>query len=121
MLKVQSGDWKGEKHVPIIHAPKSVKKGEAFELKVTVGDEIAHPNTLEHHIAWFKVYFVPTAGQFPVEIGNFEFRAHGEGGIFDEPHAATKVKLDQSGHFHVLSYCNIHGLWDAETEIKVNE
>jgi len=24
---IQSGDWKGEKHVPVIHAPEKVKKG----------------------------------------------------------------------------------------------
>lgn len=119
MLKVQSGDWKGEKHVPIIHAPQSVKKGQAFELKVSVGDGIAHPNTLEHHIAWFKVYFVPKEGKFPVEIGNFDFRAHGEGGVFNEPYATTKVKLNESGSFYVNSYCNIHGLWESEADITV--
>ncbi len=47
---LQSGDWKGEKHVPIIHAPEKVESGESFELKVTIGDAIGHPNTLEHHI-----------------------------------------------------------------------
>jgi hypothetical protein len=30
---LQSGDWKGEKHVPIIHAPEKVKSGEGFDLK----------------------------------------------------------------------------------------
>lgn len=119
MFNVQTGDWKGEKHVPVIHAPKTVKKGEAFELKVSVGDEIAHPNTLEHHIAWMKVYFMPAEGKFPVELGNFEFRAHGEGGAYDEPSAATKVKLDEGGQIIVVSYCNIHGVWQSEADITV--
>ena len=28
---VQSGDWKGEKHVPSIDAPTTVKAGEVFK------------------------------------------------------------------------------------------
>ncbi|MDW7671926.1 MAG: desulfoferrodoxin family protein, partial [Bacillota bacterium] len=31
---LQTGDWKGEKHVPVIHIPENVRAGEAFELKV---------------------------------------------------------------------------------------
>jgi superoxide reductase len=37
----QSADWKQEKHVPVIEAPKKAKKGEFFEVKVTIGKEIA--------------------------------------------------------------------------------
>ena len=48
---IQSGDWKGEKHVPVIDAPASVKAGEAVCVKLCVGAEIAHPNTPEHFIA----------------------------------------------------------------------
>ena len=33
----QSGDWKGEKHVPVIHAPESAKAGEEVEVKVLIG------------------------------------------------------------------------------------
>ena len=75
---LQSGDWKGEKHVPVIHAPEKVKKGEEFEIKTLVGEEIAHPNTLEHHIAWIKVFYHPEGSKFPIEIGNYDFSAHGE-------------------------------------------
>jgi len=47
---VQTGDWKAEKHVPVIVAPGSVKAGEKFVVEVSVGKEIPHPNTTEHHI-----------------------------------------------------------------------
>lgn len=40
---LQTGDWKGEKHVPVIHAPDKVKAGEGFELKLSIGDAIKHP------------------------------------------------------------------------------
>ena len=74
---LQTGDWKGEKHVPVIHAPEKVKAGEGFELKISIGDAIKHPNTLEHHIAWFKVFYVEEGGKFPVELVTFNFSAHG--------------------------------------------
>ncbi|SKC79387.1 class II SORL domain-containing protein [Maledivibacter halophilus] len=116
---LQTGDWKGEKHVPVIHAPEKVKAGEGFDLKVSIGDEIKHPNTLEHHISWFKVFFHPENAKFPVEIGDFKFTAHGEGEVLDEPVALTNVKLNKSGTIYAVSYCNIHGLWENSKEIVV--
>ncbi|SHI07046.1 class II SORL domain-containing protein [Sporanaerobacter acetigenes] len=118
---LQSGDWKGEKHVPVIHAPENAKKGEEIEIKVLVGEEIKHPNTLEHHISWIKVFFHPEGSKFPIEIGNYNFSAHGEGEIYEEPEIAIKVKLDKPGSIHALSYCNIHGLWENSVEIKVED
>ncbi len=47
---VQTADWKAEKHVPVIAAPDAVKAGEKFVVELSVGKEIAHPNTTEHHI-----------------------------------------------------------------------
>lgn len=116
---LQSGDWKGEKHVPIITAPEKVKAGEAFELKVGVGEAIGHPNTLEHHIAWIKVFFAAEGAKFPVELANFQFAAHGESDIFADPFASAKVKLPQSGTLYAVSYCNIHGLWENALDITV--
>ncbi|SDK84114.1 class II SORL domain-containing protein [Natronincola ferrireducens] len=116
---LQSGDWKGEKHVPVIHAPEKVKAGETFDLRVSIGDEIPHPNTLEHYISWVKVFFFQDGGKFPVELAEFKFTAHGEGGNFSEPAGATKVKLNKSGTIYAVSYCNIHGVWENNKEITV--
>jgi len=116
---VQTGDWKGEKHVPVIQCPEKVTANEAFELKVLVGEAIAHPNTLEHHIAWIKVYFLAEGKKFPVELATFNFSAHGEGEIFTEPVGVTNVKLPTSGTILATSYCNIHGLWENSLDIIV--
>jgi superoxide reductase len=43
----QTADWKTEKHVPVIECQDRVKAGELFPVKVTLGKEIAHPNTTE--------------------------------------------------------------------------
>lgn len=115
----QSADWKGEKHVPAIDAPASVKAGEEFEVSVQVGKEIEHPNTLEHHIVWIKLYYLPEGAKLPVEIGDYNFSAHGEGEAFTSPKVATKLKLTKGGKLISTSYCNIHGLWTSEVDIKV--
>ena len=117
---LQTGDWKGEKHVPVIHIPDKISADDSFELKVSIGDAVAHPNTLEHHIAWFKVFFVEEGGKFPVEIATFDFSAHGEGGSFSEPVGVTQVKLNKSGTLYAVSYCNIHGLWENSVEVKLD-
>lgn len=116
---VQSGDWKGEKHVPFIKAPEKVTAGEAFEVMVHIGEEIGHPNTLEHYIAWMKLYFQPEGGKFPIEVGTFTFAAHGEEAVFTEPKIVTTVKTDKPGTFHALSYCNIHGLWENSMDVTL--
>ena len=114
---VKTGDFKGEKHVPVISAPESINKDEKVEVKVTVGEAIAHPNTLEHHIAWIKLFFVEDDGKFLVELGDAQFTAHN--GSFTEPTALFKVQLPATGKLVALSYCNIHGLWSSEKAVQV--
>lgn len=115
----QSADWKGEKHVPAIDAPELVKAGEKFEVKVQVGKEIEHPNLFEHHIAWIKLYYLPEGSKLPIEIGNYDFSAHGETNTFTSSKVVTELKLEKSGKLISTSYCNIHGLWTSEVDIKV--
>lgn len=117
---IQSGDWKGEKHVPAITAPKSFNAGDIVEVKVCVGEEIAHPNTLEHHIAWIKLFYLPEGAKLPVELASSEFSANGELESFTDPTVIAKVKLPKSGKLIALSYCNIHGLWESNVEIEMN-
>ncbi|WP_069650677.1 class II SORL domain-containing protein [Caloranaerobacter ferrireducens] len=118
---LQSGDWKNEKHVPVIQIPEKVKPNEEFELKISIGKEIKHPNTLEHHISWIKVFYLPEDSKFPIELGNFNFTAHGENDVLNEPTVTTHIKLNKSGTIYALSYCNLHGLWENSTEIKIEE
>ena len=76
--KIQSADWKSEKHVPVITCPDKVEPDEWTRVTITLGAEIAHPNTTEHHIRWLKAFFVPDGGKFAYDLGTFEFNAHGE-------------------------------------------
>ncbi len=116
---VQTGDWKGEKHVPVIHCADKVKADTAVDIKVSIGDAVAHPNTFEHHIKWIKVFYLPEGGKFPVEVADFNFTAHGEGEGFTSPVGFTQIKVQKSGTIIALSYCNIHGLWESSASITV--
>ncbi len=123
---LKSEDWKKEKHVPVIEAPDSVKSGETFEIKVSVGKEVSHPNTTEHHIRFVQIFYKPEGGKSAYQLANCEFTAHGESteGANEGPaythHAATvSVQLKQPGTLIAMSLCNIHGLWESFTEIKV--
>lgn len=72
----QGADWKKEKHVPVVECPDLVKAGDRFTIHVSVGKEIPHPNTTEHHIRWIQLFFKPEEEQYSYQLGNFEFTAH---------------------------------------------
>lgn len=61
----QTADWKMEKHVPVIECTDKVKGGKFFPVKVTLGKEIAHPNTTEHHIRGFRFISTRTGKSLP--------------------------------------------------------
>ncbi len=78
---------------------KQLKKGEIVEVNVNIGEEIAHPNTFEHYISWIKVYFHPEGGNFPIEIGTYDFAAHGEYDVFTEPNVTLKFKAENQEQY----------------------
>ncbi|TFG73217.1 MAG: Neelaredoxin [Anaerolineales bacterium] len=123
---IQSADWKMEKHVPTIDAPDVVKADEVFTVTVSVGKEIAHPNTTAHHIAWIELYFKPEGDKFLYEVGRFDFTGHGAsakgadtGPVYTQPSAVIPVKVSGSGTLVAVGSCNIHGLWEGSKEVKV--
>ncbi len=110
---IRKGDWEKEKHVPVIEYKK---KGDLLEVEVSVGKEIPHPNTPEHHIEWIELYFKPEDGNFPILIGRVNFDSHEK--IITEPRAKFYCKCNEKGKLMALSYCTIHGLWQNEIELK---
>jgi len=123
---LQSADWKTEKHVPVIDCLDKISKGQTLQVEVSVGKQIAHPNTTEHHIRSIELYFLATGEKFPYQVARFEFNVHGESvqgpntsTIFSEPKISTFLKTDKSGIIMATAYCNIHGIWKSEKEIKI--
>ncbi len=124
--RIQSADWKAEKHVPVIECPDKVEVNQPFGVKVSVGKEISHPNTTEHHIRWIDVYFQPENDKFVYQVGHFEFAAHGEsvkganqGPAYTDPVAQFVMKVTEPGTLLAVSLCNIHGLWESAKAISV--
>lgn len=95
-LKANTTDGALEKHVPA-----AVVKGNVIE--VVVGS-VAHPMLAEHYITniW-------------VECGDQILRADLKPN--EEPKAIFNVG-DYKGTAVVYEYCNLHGLWKSEVEVK---
>ena len=107
---VKTADWKSEKHVPAIAAPAKVAAGETFEVEVSVGKEIPHPNTIEQHIVWIALHFVPEGSPVSEGIGRVGLSSHGS--VASTASAAKfSLALQKGGEFHATAYCNLHGLW----------
>src|SRR6056297_2873239 len=123
---LQEADFKSEKHAPVIEAPDTAKVDDAVTIKASIGKEIAHPNTTEHHIVWIELHFKPDNDKFSHQLSVNRFTAHGEsaqganqGSAYTEPVCETTVKLKESGTLFATSYCNIHGLWESQKRIEV--
>ncbi len=119
---LQSDDWKTEKHVPVVEVNKSGE--DRVEITASVGKEIAHPNTTEHHIRWIELYFLPGGEKHPYQVGRYEFAAHGAStdgpdtsDVYSSPEISSVFRTSKSGTVIAKSYCNIHGLWTSETEV----
>lgn len=122
----QGANWREEKHVPVIDAPESVKKGEFFDVAVSVGKEVAHPNTTAHHIRWIDLYFQSDGGKFPYHVGKLEFNSHGESTegadtstVYTHHKGLLSFRTDRPGTLLASSYCNIHGLWQSSKALNV--
>jgi superoxide reductase len=123
---IKHDDWKTEKHVPVIELPDTIKAGEPFMVTVSVGKEIAHPNTTEHHIRWIDVYFKGEESKFAHQVGHFDFAAHAEsvkganeGPVLANPVATFSMTVKEPGELIAMELCNIHGVWESSAEIKL--
>jgi superoxide reductase len=111
----QSADWKTEKHVPVIECADKVKVNESFPVKATLGKEIAHPNTTDHHIRWISVCFHPEGERFAYQVGHFELSAHGESvegpdksSIYAHHEVSLSMKTGKCGVMYAVALCNLH-------------
>lgn len=105
-----------EKHTPAIEAPSAVKTDEPFRVTVVVGKEVAHPNTVEHHIRWIRVFVEEEDRAYnPIHVGTYEM-----GPTYAEPNVTFPLKLKKSSTIYALGYCNLHGIWENSVDITVS-
>ena len=102
-----------EKHVPMIEVGKGRGREGVDVVRVVVGKEVPHPNTVEHHIAWIELYGVKKDGQV-VDLGRAAFAP-----TYTNPNVRFQVPVGEFKAFCALAYCNIHGLWQNAVSVEV--
>ena len=119
--------WEIEKHIPFIESHGQPKVGELFQVKVTLGKGVPHPNTVDHHIRWISVYFQPEGEELPYQIGQFGFSAYEEpaeegsrNSMYAHYGISISLKTGKPGVIYATALCNIHGLSRSENEIRVS-
>ncbi len=100
-----------KKHQPVISAPKSVKKGECFEVTVEVGKLMEHPNEPGHYIEFVELYADHTY------LSRIDLTARRTCPIMK-----TCISLDHThGKLRAFAHCNLHGTWEGQSEIEVTD
>ena len=98
-----------EKHVPVLELVDCPQCGEKV-VKATVGKEVAHPNTVEHHIKWIALFGVKNG--VAVHVATFDL-----GPTYGVPTVVTHANLGDFSELIAIEYCNIHGLWEGSLSL----
>jgi superoxide reductase len=99
-----------EKHIPAIEIDKCSSE-EPNIVRVIVGKDVPHPNTVEHHIAWIELYGTKKEGQV-IYLGKVDLAP-----VYSKPSVRFFVPVSEFKAFHALEYCNIHGVWESALEV----
>ena len=97
-----------KKHVPLIEAPKQVKKDAWFEVTVKVGYKIAHPSTPGH---WIDEIRLLVDGK---EVGRIDSITGGT----TSPDGIFRIRLQEPAVLTAIANCNLHGTWTG-SPVKV--
>jgi len=104
LIKTDAQEGK-EKHVPVIELVSCPDCSDKI-VKITVGKEVAHPNTVEHHIKWIALFGVKAG--LAVHVGTFAL-----GPTYGVPTVTAHVNHGEFSELIAVEYCNIHGLWEG--------
>ena len=96
------------KHTPKIVAPDSVKRGQWFDVTVTIGADGEHPSLTEHSIRYIALY-INTA-----EIARVYLHP-----VYSFPKVTFTVALDEGGSLRAIAEPNHSAGWEAAKKIAV--
>ncbi len=97
-----------EKHTPRLNAPDSVKRGQWFDVSVSVGAGGEHPSLSEHHVRYIALY------QDTAEIARIYLHP-----VFSAPRVTFTIALDSSGVLRALAEPTHSAAWQASKKITV--
>ena len=96
------------KHTPKITAPDSVKRGQWFDVTVTIGAGGEHPSLSEHSIRYIALY-INTA-----EIARTYLHP-----VYSFPKITFTIALDTGGSLRAIAEPNHSAGWEASKKITV--
>src|SRR5881409_1832457 len=97
-----------EKHTPKIEAPDSVKRGQWFEVTVTVGAGSIHPSLAEHFVRYIALY------KDSAEIARVYLHP-----VFSYPKAVFTIALDEGGNLRAVAEPTHSAGWESSKKIVV--
>ena len=96
------------KHTPKIVAPVSVKRGEWFNVTISVGAGGQHPSLSEHSIRYIALY------KDTVEIARTYLHP-----VYSSPTVTFTIALDEGGSLRAVTEPNHSAAWEASRKIEV--
>ena len=96
------------KHTPKLSAPDSVKRGEWFDVSVSVGAGGEHPSLSEHHVRYIALY------KDTAEIARVYLHP-----VFSAPRVTFTIALDESGTLRALAEPTHSAAWESSKKITV--
>lgn len=96
------------KHTPKIIAPESVKRGEWFDVTITVGADGEHPSLSEHFVRYIALY-INTA-----EIARVYLHP-----VYSFPKVTLTIALDEGGSLRAVEEPTHSAAWEASKKIVV--
>ncbi len=97
-----------EKHTPKIEAPDTVKRGQWFEVTVTIGTGGIHPSLAEHFVRYIALY------KDSAEIARVYLHP-----VFSYPKAVFTIALDDSGNLRAVAEPTHSAGWESSKKIVV--
>jgi len=96
------------KHTPKIVAPDSVKRGEWFDVTVSVGVGGQHPSLSEHFVRYIALY------KDSVEIARTYLHP-----VYSSPSVTFKIALDEGGSLRAVAEPTHSSAWEVSKKIDV--
>ena len=97
-----------EKHTPKIEAPSTVKRGQWFEVTVTVGAGSAHPSLGEHFVRYIALY------KDGAEIARMYLHP-----VYSYPKVVFTIALDEGGSLRAVAEPTHSAAWESSKKIVV--
>ena len=96
------------KHTPKITAPEKVKRGEWFDVTITIGEGGEHPSLSEHFVRYIALY-INTA-----EIARVYLHP-----VYSYPKVTLTISLDEGGSLRAVEEPTHSAAWESSKKIVV--